>query len=342
EPKPQPVTPVSPAAGDPMNPLADITAGEWVRYRVNLPGTAGPSVVKVTVAEITDSNVKFRQELEDGSVLPPLPTTLKRRDVLSMLPLFGQVLGHKIAEGSVEEVRTRIVHADVRWPDGSQLAMQFTNAVPCYGLYKVTMGGKTIIEATEWSRAETPKPAAEAPKAEEPKKEEAAKPAAKPAAGATDESGAEDGDKDMPAHPLFDAKEGEWVRIKQIGRGDREMEMTVRVDEIDEEENEVTLKRTLHVPERGDVDFPPRKVKRRARMRRMSGRGFSDIAVGKEEVTLTVNDQELKCFTVSGKSRDGKEVTWYYCPAIPVDGLVKVERDGETVMELLDWGTEDE
>ncbi|MHC4849529.1 MAG: hypothetical protein ACYTEG_13880, partial [Planctomycetota bacterium] len=66
------------------------------------------------------------------------------------------------------------------------------------------------------------------------------------------------------------------------------------------------------------------------------------IAVGKEEVTLTVNDQELKCFTVSGKSRDGKEVTWYYCPAIPVDGLVKVERDGETVMELLDWGTEDE
>ncbi|MHC4938791.1 MAG: S41 family peptidase [Planctomycetota bacterium] len=342
EPKPAP-KPVSPAAaspekGDPMNPLADVVAGEWIRYRVDLPGTAGPSVVKVTVSEVTDEKVKFRQELEDGSVLPPLPTSLKRRDVLTILPLFGQVIGHKVADGSVEAIRTRFVHADVRWPDGSQLSMAFTNAVPCYGLYKVTMGGKTIIEATEWGIPKAPE-AKPVPKPDVAKPKEEAKPAAK----TTEEPKAEDGgDKDMPLHPLYDAKEGEWVRVRTKVRGGRLMEMTTRVEEVDLEENEITLVRTLHVPERDDLKLPPRTEKRRKHMRKMGGRGFTDIKVGESGVSLTVADKELKCFTITGTSRQGNEMTWYYCPDIPVDGLVRVERDGDMIMELLDWGTEDE
>ena len=347
QPKPQP-KPVNPAAGDPMDPLADVAAGEWVKYRVNLPGATGPSVVKVSVDTIAEDKVTFRQELEEGTVIPPLPTSLKRRDVLSILPLFGQVTGHKVADGRVEEMATKIVHADVRWPDGSELAMQFTNAVPCYGLFKVTMGKETLIEAIEWSSAkaapkaapkgETPKAvAAEAAPAktdaaeEAPKKEEVAK-------AASTEAEAKDGADSMPAHPLYDAKMGEWVRIKVMVRN-REMEMTVRVDEVNEEDDKIILKRTLHRGEQGDLDFPPKAIERQSHLRKVEG--FSDYVVSKDTVKLTINGKELECFTVTATDPRGGEIKRYFCKSIPVDGQVRVERDGEVVMELVDWGTDE-
>ena len=337
EPKPEPMNPT--AKVDPMNPLADAVVGEWVRYTVKLPGAASASVVKVIVDEVTEKSVKFRKELEDGTMMPPLPNTLKRGDLMTMLPLFGQVRGHSVTDGEIEAQKTQIVHADVRWPDGSELAMKFSNVVPAYGLYKVTMGKTVIIEATAWGSPEAAPKAEPVAKAAEPKPvtESApeSKPEAKPAAKTEEAEG-----NGMPLNPMFDAQEGEWVRIKRTAGG-REMEMTIRVDEVDNDEGHLILKGTVHLPDR-ELNMRPQKRKLRKHMRKtVRGADGVEFKVGKEPVMLTINDKELKCFTVS-MTREGVTITQYFCTDIPVDGLVRVERDGETIMELVDWGTEEE
>ncbi|MHC4955971.1 MAG: S41 family peptidase [Planctomycetota bacterium] len=350
KPTPDPKTPLAkkadeptPVDAGPMNPLADVAVGEWVRYRVSIPGDDGKSVVKVTVSEVEGDTVKFATELEEGTMIPPLPGVLKRQGVLKMLPLFGRVLGHKIVDGNVEEISTKLLRAEVKWPDGSDIVMEFTNVIPAYGLLRVVMNGETIIEATEWSKAKNPvkvdTPAKVEPKPEVEEEKAEPETAKKADAGEADD---EDGDSTMPAHPIRDAQEGEWVRIKQKMRN-REMEMTVTVVEVDDEENVVFLQRTLHVPERGDIVVPQRqKMKRRKFMRRPGeARGFSDVTVEKDGGTVTVGEHELKCFTITA-TRNGTPIKWYYCPKVPVDGLVKVERDGETVMELVDFGTEED
>jgi hypothetical protein len=38
------------------------------------------------------------------------------------------------------------------------------------------------------------------------------------------------------------------------------------------------------------------------------------------------------------KDPGGADVTVWISPQVPVDGLVRVTRDGETVIELVDWG----
>jgi len=350
-PKPEP-KPDSPLKDDPLHPLADVSMGEWVRYRIAVPGGDATSVVKMTITEVTDEMVRVTKELEEGTMMPPLPDSAKRKGVLDMLPLFGQVLGHKIVDGRVEERDAKILTATVKWPDGSELTMEFTNAIPAYGLLRVTMQGVAIIEAIEWGGGE-------------PAKEAVAKAAPKADPGATEASAAktpeevvdtetakktdgddedpEAGDPTMPMDPLCDAGEGEWVRIKQKMRG-REMEMTISVAEVDDEEDFIFLKRTLHVPDRGDIEIPQRrKMKRRKHMRRLNKKrgGFTDVKVSTELEIVEVGGKELKCFTVSGE-RKGVTIKWYYCQDVPVDGLVKVERDGEVVMELLDYGTDED
>lgn len=333
EPTPAPQNPTT--ANDPMNPLADAVVGEWVRYRVNIAGGAGPSVVKITVDEVTDGIVKFRKELEEGSIIPPLPTTLKRRDLLTMLPMFGQVTGHSIHDGNIGDEKTRMVDAAVRWPDGSELSMQFSNSIPAYGLYRVMLGDKVILEATEWSKPvvkETVAPTAS-------KTEDASTPAAE-TAKTVDPEATDADDTSLPMNPMFNAQEGEWVRIKRT-MGKREMEMTIRVDEVDTDEGHVILKGTVHLAERGDMPMRPQKTKLQKRMRRKARRGGGEFVFGKELVTITINGTDLRCFTVATE-RDGSTVTRYFCPEIPVDGLVRVEKDGDTLMEIVDWGTEEE
>jgi hypothetical protein len=104
----------------------------------------------------------------------------------------------------------------------------------------------------------------------------------------------------------------------------------------------IFLSRVFHHPDRGDIEIPQRqKMKRRKHMRRPNEErgGFTDVKVDTSEQIVEVAGKELKCFTISGV-REGVTIKWYYCPKVPVDGLVRVERDGEAVMELIDFGTE--
>jgi|GEM_PF-984403 len=353
KPDPQPESPAKLGAegtvsksGDAMNPLTDVRKGEWVRYRVAIPGSDETSVMKLTVTEVTADAIRVTKVLEVGTMMPPMPKSVKRQGVLEMLPLFGQVLDHKLVDGRVKETDTKILHASVKWPDGSDIVMEFTNSIPAYGLLRVTMQGTAILEAIEWGAGEPENKAIAAASAAEAKpavaKPEAKEPEAAPAKKTDGEEDPEAGDPTMPVHPLFNAQEGEWVRIKQKGRGGQEMEMTVSVSEVDDVDNVVFLSRVFHHPERGDIEIPQRqKMKRRKHMRRPNKDrgGFTDVKVDTAEQVVEVAGKELKCFTISGV-REGVTIKWYYSPEVPVDGLVKVERDGEPVMELVDYGTE--
>ncbi len=57
---------------------------------------------------------------------------------------------------------------------------------------------------------------------------------------------------------------------------------------------------------------------------------------------VTIDETELDCITVSLEDPDGNALKFWYCAAIPVDGLVRVEREGDVVVELVEWGTSDD
>jgi tricorn protease len=195
---------------DASHPLADARKGEWVRYRVI--GDAGEeTLVKIAVARSEGGEVFFEKEVEKGTgAMPPFPLKMEQKGVIDLLPAFGQVLGHTVVQGKVRESDAEILDARVRWPDGAELRLQFTNAVPAYGLLRVEANGQLVVEAVEWG----------APPESEAKADEA------------------------PPNPLFDAQVGEWARMKMtVPRG--EFEITRRVIEVSDAE--VTIGTTMHM-----------------------------------------------------------------------------------------------
>ena len=289
--------------------------------------------------------------LRRGAMMPPLPDILKRQGVLDMLPMFGQVLAHKIVDGSVEEHAAKVLHAEMKWPDGSNITLEVTNVIPAYGLLRVTMKGKPIIEAFEWSRESKADEKIEAvavakavveTKPEEAKVEEANAATSEP----TEEEIEANGDPRLPLSAYFDAKEGEWVRRKRTMRG-REVEVTTTIVEVDTDDNKIFLQRTLHdMPMRDgstrDITIPQRqKIDRRKHMRAPKDEKISDFKVSLEPVTVEVDGKELTCITIS-YTRGDNEIVVYQCKTVPVDGIVKVERNGDVVEELLEWGIDED
>ena len=76
-------------------------------------------------------------------------------------------------------------------------------------------------------------------------------------------------------------------------------------------------------------------------MRAPRGNQVTDFKVSLEPVTVEVDGKELSCFTLS-YTRGDNDIVVYVCKAVPVDGIVKVERNGEVVEELIEWGTDDD
>jgi hypothetical protein len=56
------------------------------------------------------------------------------------------------------------------------------------------------------------------------------------------------------------------------------------------------------------------------------------------EETVEVKGRKLECVTVTRTNRRGQVDKRWICPEIPVSGLVRQERGGTVVKELLDWG----
>ena len=180
--------------------------------------------------------------------------------------------------------------------------------VPVYGLLRVEMNKFVLIEAIEWSKPIKVDPAK---KAEEPKVVETK--------------------SEIPDNPLFDAKEGEWVKLKTFGPGGQQIEMIITVDEVSDDE--VVLKQSIVVQGRKI----PARTMRRARSKELVPPGDRE-ATGYGTAEITVAEKTFRCITMTAGDGNGGELKWYVSPDIPVSGYLRVERNGKVMMELVDWG----
>ncbi len=315
-PAPKPVP--SPASAN--TPLADTRVGEWVRYRVRLPGATEDGKLLIRVIRVTGEVVELEKIVESGNASLPLPTKVQRNKVLDAIGAYGKLLSHSIVQNAdIKGEKSELLTANLEMPDGSRGEMFFSNHVPALGLWKFSMRNHVILEAIEWGApAPTEKtvPAKADPKPE-PKPEPEAEPDVAPV-------------KKLPPHPMADAKTGEWTRVRHT-RGGIEFEVTRRV--TDTSDDEITMSMTLI---RDGVESPARS-RTRKRPTELKPRGEAEVEYSNE--TLTVNEVELKCVVMTIDNNGITEKVWV-CMDIPVDGLVKHERGGTVVAELLAWGNE--
>jgi len=352
--KPTPETPTAPTPDEPrppkegpakrtagaLDPLFDAKVGEWVRYRAQLPGGTEKSILKLRCVEIADGTVRFEREVEEGPPFPlPLPNETNQEELLVTLATMGRVESHetKMVEVKGQRVEVAVILLEAF---GSTMRMEFTNAVPCLGLLKIELGKAVLMEAIEWgtdgaaaeepspagkpaaapAQPATPKPAAEAPK---PAPEA---PEADPAAGES---------ADGPANPIFDAKVGEWIRLRSVVQGE-ETVATLRVVEVTDDNVKVESRVAYAGSE---VEGAVLNRPRRERLTLGGDGGGRGGKVGVGSDTVTVKDRKLECFTITRTSRRGVVDKRWFCAEIPVSGLVRHERAGKVVKELLDWGT---
>jgi tricorn protease len=298
KPKPQAQEPPAPppvVSADALHPLADARAGEWVRYRAVRSDTGEETLFKVTLVRVEDAQAHFEREIERGTPnAAVLPDRVARKSVLEVLPDFGELLGHEVHAAKVRDADAEVLVARIRRPDGTELRLTFTNAVPCYGLLRAEQGDSVVLEAIEWGAPAAP-------------------------AAATEEG---------PPNPLFDAEVGEWVRLKFTGpRG--AIEVTRRVTGVSDDE--VTMTVTAFVEGRA-VD---ERTEQRPRSRVLAPLDGSPAAFGRER--LTVAGRELDCVVMT-YTRAGAEERAWFAAEVPVTGVVRQERAGAVVAELLDWG----
>ncbi|HEX5138449.1 MAG TPA: S41 family peptidase [Planctomycetota bacterium] len=282
-PSPSPAPPPDPTAGA-MNPLADARAGEWVRYKIT--GDDGTeTTIKVTVSRVEGGEVFFTKEIEHGpATQAPFPERAAQKALLDVLPQFGEVLGHSVTRARVGDADAEVVEARVKWPEGAEITLRFSNAVPAYGLVRVEAGNRVIVEAIEWGA---------------------------PAAPAA------------PENPLFDAQTGEWVKVRLTMRG-QSVEMTRRVVSVSDDEVAILL--NINGQEQEE---------RRPRTRLLAPVDGSPATYGHEP--LTVNGHELDCVVMTFTRAGAEEKAWF-CNEVPVTGVVRHERAGSVILELLDWG----
>ena len=299
--------PVKPVAAE-VDPLLDARAGEWVRYRLRAPDATEDTIFRVSITQVKEGKISILKEVEKGGgALPPLPDQAPVTNLIDALKNFGQVETHVIVDGKVKDKATRVLLADIKWPDGSKLKMVFANEVPVYGLLRVEMNKLVMLEAIDWSEPIKTDPVKEA---DEPKKEAV---------------------KAVPSNPLFDAKEGEWVKFRTFGHGGQEIEMITTVDEVSDDE--VVLKQSILIQ--------GRKIRartmRRARTKELVPPGDRE-ATGYGTAEITIGGKTFRCITMTAGDGNGGELKWYVSPDIPVDGYVRVERNGKVIEEIVEWG----
>ena len=57
--------------------------------------------------------------------------------------------------------------------------------------------------------------------------------------------------------------------------------------------------------------------------------------------TVTVDGKDLDCIVITRTARNGTVDKRWICDEIPVTGLVRRERAGQVMSELLSWGSGD-
>jgi tricorn protease len=346
-PKPTPVKPMAAASTHGVDPLASVKVGEWVRYKVQIPNQPEGSIVKVQVDDIEDDVVHGSMEVEEGQpVQIPLPMEWRKGNLLDNLAGLGN--GVKSEETKQETLRGKQVDVLIARIEfgGGQVELHFTESVMAWGLLRVKIGNHVLMEATEWGEGEVteeaPAKAADAPV--KPAPAAPAKPA--PAAPAkpvektpvtedtpVSQAPAMAAEEDQVKSPLYDAKVGEWVRRRMVVGGE-EVIATIRVVAV--KDDEVHVQSTMQHGDtqiKGDVSRRPRREHLALR-----SRGGQRLEVG--EATLEVAGKKLICTVVTRTLRRGGVEKRWYSNEVPVTGLVRREREGRVISEVLAWGSD--
>jgi tricorn protease len=131
-------------------------------------------------------------------------------------------------------------------------------------------------------------------------------------------------------NPLYDSQVGEWIKMRQvIGQG-REIEVTLRVVNI--EGDQVTLEQTATVNGR---EMTQTKVRPRSKELKPP----SNIkASSYSRISLKVGDKTLKCIVMNATGPKGEKLKWYVSNEVAVNGLVRLERNGQVLLQVLEWG----
>jgi tricorn protease len=151
----------------------------------------------------------------------------------------------------------------------------------------------------------------------QPKKEEAPKtePPKEPAPGAPENPTS--ASAEPPPNPLYDAVVGEWVRVRLTAPNGQTAELTRRV--VNVSDDEVTLELTINGQTREE---------RRPRARLLAPPDGS---------AATYAGKDLDCVVMTFSHAGAEEKAWF-CADVPVTGVVRAERAGTVILELLDWG----
>ncbi len=325
ETKPAVSTPATPRLkpASALEPLADAVAGEWVRYRLSFGGQT--TLLKVDVASATDEKVTFAQTVEEGGeFLPPIPEALTRGPILESLAGLGKVTAHEVTRSTLLEKEIEVLRAHLTW-EGTPLVLTFTNAIPAMGLLSVEADGETLMEAIAWHPA-TPVEV----KAEPEPQPKAAEPAGPNPVVGEDAEDTEDAPSAPLENPLYDAEVGEWVRMRITTPGG---EATITREVIEVTDDEVVSRTFIQQGERR-ADGP---TMRRPRTKAFPFGERGPVTWSSEEVEI--NGTTLACH-VATMTRRGAEIRRWISLQVPVDGLVRLERGGEIVSELLEWGSD--
>ncbi len=321
-----------------MDPLADVKKGEWVRYRFTMPGMQDQAkiILKVKVVDIVDGNVIAPFEVEEGPPLNiPLPEAWPNTGLLESLTALGPVGEHSTSKQDVKGDNVDVAKVFVDF-GGGQLEMHVTNAVPALGVWRVKLGEATLLEALEWGVEEvkdSEKPATDEQPATDDRPMTDKPVTDKPVPGPSAATPSTDDETTGIPHPLRDAKVGEWIKMRNVVQG-QETVSTLRVVAVTADEVHIKSE-ILH----GDTVIRGNVVKhKRRKTMPLRGKGRGDTTVSKE--TIEIGGKSLDCHVITFKSRRGTVSKRWICGEIPVNGLVKRERDGKVVSELLEWGVD--
>ncbi len=341
--------PVKPTAKQGVDPLASVKVGEWVRYKVQIPNQPEGSVVRVQVDDIEDDVVHGSMEVEEGQpVAIPLPMEWRKGDLLGNLAGLGN--GVKSKETKQETLRGKQVDVLIARIEfgGGQVELHFTESVMAWGLLRVKIGNHVLMEATEWGEGEAadeemPAKTAAAPVKPAPAKTVPVKAAPSKATPSEATPATPDApvskapgkaaDETKVTAPLYDAKVGEWVRMR-LKTGGEQVIATMRVVAV--KDGEIHVQNTMQHGDtkiEGDVSRRPRREHLALR-----SRGGQRMQVG--QATLEVAGKKLACTVVTRTLRRGGVEKRWYSNEVPVTGLVRRERDGQVISEVLAWGTE--
>ena len=366
-----PVSTASARVAGPTDTLADARVGEWARYLVSRED-GKDATLTLRIESIGDGKVVLKKTFEGPGTAPiDIPTTWVNAPLEDALRAVGSVRSQRMVKASVDGNELDAFMATLTYA-GSDMQARFSNRVPVLGLVSLQAGEKNILtlrahgtsgavgdaKAEKRVASESKKgankgagvPIGAATKKDADSKKDTVKrvKASTKAKDAADDvpgprnasdnrpAGGEAADtaeanKSAPPNPLHDAKQGEWTRSRILIQG-AEAEMNLRVVSVTDDE--VELESLMRYKNR---ELRPNMMKRpRTARLRLRGKRGNTATVTRE--TVTIDGTDLDCYVIARKGRGKRSMRRWVCPEIPADGVVRVERNGKVIRELVAWG----